>query len=125
MLPDQLVQEVKALRAEGHDIDLVDAEGWANIVHHGYGVPPGYSKEKTELLLRFPLSYPNGKPDMFWTDDDLTLAGGGIPKSADGFETTLGKRWRRFSWHPQNWNPASDNLRTYLEFVATRLGKAE
>lgn len=124
MLPTQLVEEVEELRREGHSIDLTEAEGWANVVFHNYPVPPGYSKASTELLLKFPISYPNGRPDMFWTDEDLTLAGGQVPRNADAIETPLGKRWRRFSWHPQNWNPGTDNLRTYLEFVNNRLSKA-
>jgi hypothetical protein len=61
---------------------------------------------------------------MFWTDEDLLLANGSVPRSGDAIETALGRRWRRFSWHPANWNPGSDNLRTYLEFVNTRLAKA-
>ena len=60
---------------------------------------------------------------MFWTDTDLVLAGGQVPKNADLIETILGGQWRRFSWHPQNWNPGADDLCTYLEFVNDRLAK--
>lgn len=124
MLPPQLVEEVEELRREGYAIDLVEAEGWANLVTHGYRLPPGFNKASTELLLRFPMSYPNGRPDMFWTDADLLLANGTVPRNGDAIETGLGKQWRRFSWHPTNWNPGRDNLRTYLEFVNNRLAKA-
>lgn len=123
MLPPQLVEEVEELRREGTAIELIEAEGWANVVIRKHIVPKGYSKGLTDLLMKFPLSYPNGRPDMFWTDEDLTLDGGKIPQSADSIETVLGSRWRRFSWHPQNWNPGVDNLRTYLEFVNNRLAK--
>jgi hypothetical protein len=51
------------------------------------------------------------------------LANGNVPRSADGIETHLGRQWRRFSWHLTKWNPASDDLRTYLEFVNSRLAK--
>ena len=112
------------LRREGFSIELIEADGWANIIVHKHFVPAGYSKSLTDLLLKFPISYPNGRPDMFWTDEDLTLAGGQIPQSADSIESLLGKPWRRFSWHPQNWNPGVDNLMTYLEFVNNRLAKA-
>jgi hypothetical protein len=124
MVPAQLTEEVEALKKEGHSVELIEAEGWANMVFHNYPVPHGYNHETTELLLRFPLSYPNGRPDMFWTDEDLKLKDGRIPRSADSIETPLGKRWRRFSWHPQNWNPGADNLRTYMEFVDSGLAKA-
>jgi len=124
MLPPQLVDEVAELCRAGFSIELIEADGWANVVVHKYFMPAGYSKSLTDLLLKFPISYPNGRPDMFWTDEDLTLAGGQIPQSADTIETLLGKPWRRFSWHPQNWNPGVDNLKTYLEFVNNRLAKA-
>jgi hypothetical protein len=120
----QLVQEVEELKNEGRAVELIEADGWANVVFHDYLVPPGYSKRKTELLLKIPMSYPNGRPDMFWTDQDLTLTSGAVPRNADALEPALSKTWRRFSWHPQNWNPGVDNLRTYLEFVNNRLAKS-
>lgn len=119
-----LVQEVEDLKNEGYNVELIVAEGWANVLFHAYPLPPGYSKPRTELLLKLPMSYPNGRPDMFWTDGDLLLRGGGVPKSAEAMEPALGRTWRRFSWHPQNWNPGVDNLRTYLEFVNNRLAKS-
>ncbi len=124
MLPPQLVQEVESLRREGLEIDLVEADGWACVVVHDFPVPARYSKPHTDLLVKCPMSYSDGRPDMFWTDEDLTLNGGQAPQKADVIEVSLGRRWRRFSYHPQNWNPGSDDLRTYLEFVNTGLVKA-
>ncbi len=124
MLPVQLVEEVETLRKEGFSIDLIEAEGWANMVFQNHLVPHGYNMGTTELLLKFPISYPNGRPDMFWTNEELKLVDGRIPRSADSIETALEKRWRRFSWHPQSWNPGTDNLKTYIEFVNDGLGKA-
>jgi ubiquitin-protein ligase len=118
-----LKAELEELVSGGHSADAVDAEGWAIVIFHEYPVPAGYSKRKIELLLKIPLSYPNGRPDMFWTDKDFVLANGVVPKSTELIEVILGKEWRRFSWHPQNWNPGVDDLRTYLEFVNNRLAK--
>jgi len=123
MLPEQLVEEVKALRKEGYSIDAIEADGWAYVIFHEYVVPSGYTRRATELLLKIPMSYPNGRPDMFWTSEDLKLKDGRIPQNADLIESVQGTSWRRFSWHPQNWNPGVDNLRTYLEFVNNRLAK--
>jgi hypothetical protein len=125
MIPEQLAQEAEVLRAEGQSVDLIEAEGLVNLVLHSYPLPPGYNKATTELLVKIPASYPNGRPDMFWVDEDLLLKDGRCPRSADLIETILGKKWRRFSWHPQGWNPGTDNLRTYLEFVNARLAKLE
>jgi hypothetical protein len=60
---------------------------------------------------------------MFWVESDVTLATGAIPKNGDSVEQALGRHWRRFSWHLQNWNPGRDDLKTYLEFVNSRLAK--
>ena len=124
MIPDQITEEVDALVTDGFAIDIAEESNWINAVFHEYPVPPTYSKNQTELLIRLPVSYPNGHPDMFWTDVDLATKDGRKPKSADQIETYLGRQWRRFSWHPQKWNPGVDNLSTYLEFVNTGLTKA-
>lgn len=124
-LPAQLVVEVEELIHEGLKVELREVEGLAFLIISGFYLPPGYNKNSTDLLLKFLPSYPSGRPDMFWTDEDVLLVNGGIPKNAEVIETYLGRKWRRFSWHPGNWNPVRDNLRTYLEFVNNRLSKSE
>jgi hypothetical protein len=124
VIPAQLVAEVEDLRAEGRTVELAEEGDWAIAVFPAYPVVFGYSSSRTDLVLRIPRSYPNGSPDMFWTDEGLTLKGGALPKNADHVESILGIRRRRFSWHPQAWNPGRDSLRTYLEFVNNRLAKS-
>ena len=124
MMPDFLLEEIESLRRGGLKVERSEAEGWFNVVFLGYPLPPGYNKPAADLLLKLPLSYRNGKPDMFWTDVDLRLQNGNIPRSADSVERALDREWRRFSWHPQDWNPATDDLQTYLEFVNRRLAQA-
>ena len=125
MIPEWITQEVEGLRGEGLSVDILEAEGWYNVIFHEHPVPARFNKGQTELLVKLPPAYPNGRPDMFWTDPDLTLQDGGVPKSADLIEQPLGRPWRRFSWHPSNWNPGTDDLRTYLEFINHRLAIAE
>jgi len=60
---------------------------------------------------------------MFWVYPKITLPGGGIPNGGNSDESYIGKIWQRFSWHPQNWNPAHDSLKTYLEVVNHRLNQ--
>lgn len=123
MIPTQLLNEVEEFRSEGFEIEVVEIEGFALVILPNYRVPKGYSKDSTQLLFKAPISYPNGKPDMFWTDEDLTLLDKNPPQSAELIEEINGRRWRRFSWHPKSWNPGGDGLRTYLEFVNSRLDK--
>lgn len=123
MIPPALSEETSQMQEGGLAVELLEAEGWFNVVFTGYPLPRGYSKRATTLLVKVPPSYPNGRPDMFWVDEDVLLETGAVPRSADSIETALGRRWRRFSWHPQNWNPGVDSLRTYLEFVNRRLAQ--
>jgi hypothetical protein len=126
MLPSQLIDEVRALSEEGFTVTLTKADDMANVLITNYLIRSRhYNRSAIELLLRIPLAYPNGKPDMFWTDEDFLLKDGRVPKSAETIETWLGKRRRRFSWHLAKWNPCVDNLLTYLEFIDNRLAKSE
>lgn len=124
MATDILTQEVLKLQEDGYKVELTESEGFVNLVFQEYPVPPVYNKRSTNLLVRVPLSYPNGNPDMFWTETELLTTNGQVPTSADVIETHLGKPWRRFSWHPQGWNPGTGNLHMYLEFVNAGLLKA-
>jgi hypothetical protein len=116
----QLEIELEASRQNGKEFEVREADGLIYIIFKNFQLPPGYNKQHTRLLLKIPLSYPNGNPDMFWVDPDLRLASGGNQASAN-IETVLGESWLRFSWHPQKWNPVLDNLGTFTEFVNRRL----
>jgi len=121
----ELSEEFKKIAEErGLDGEVGEAEGWLYVLIRGYPMPRGYNLTTLELLLKLPVSYPNGRPDMFWTQADLLLQDGRVPTSAESIEPYLGRPWRRFSWHPQNWNPGADSLKTYLEFVDIGLSKA-
>lgn len=121
-IPAHLAQEIETLKQEGFKVTGFKSEGFFNLVFEDYPLPPGYNKSKTKLLLKAPLSYPNGNLDMFWVNPDLRLEGGGSPASTSE-ETALGEKWLRFSWHPKKWHPVKDNVKTFLEFVNRRLGQ--
>ena len=124
MATEILLQEVAGLRESGYKVEIVEADGIVNLIFEDYSIPPVYNKQYTTLLLRLPMSYPNGNPDMFWTDTDLLCANGQTPNNAGQIETHMGKQWRRFSWHPQGWNPGTGTLCMYLEFVNSGFFKA-
>ncbi len=120
VMPQQLTHEINHLRTEGHEIEVYDGSGLLLLVMKAYPLPRGYNKVATNLLLKIPLSYPNGKLDMFWTDPDLRLQESN-GQAATTVENILDRQWLRFSWHPQKWNPGANNLFTFLEFVNRRL----
>jgi hypothetical protein len=137
MLPAQLESELATLRRT-FTVDVVEEPQVIDVVIHGFPVAsPPYNSSSTNVLIRVPRAYPDAGLDMFWTDIELKLDGGGIPQGADkqeeypatdsilGFH---GKVWRRFSWHPKyaspgKWNPAIDNIVSYTEFVRKRLNQ--
>jgi hypothetical protein len=123
MLPEALVLEVQSLSSEGVAIELSESGGMACVLLPRHNLPRGFSKVSSDLLLRLPLSYRNGKPDMFWLETDVVLADGTVPKSAESIEEYLGRKWRRFSWHLVSWDPARDDVRAYVRFVDSRLSR--
>ncbi len=119
-----LAQELFELEADGYASETIVDNGSTVIIFARWTLPNGYNKQATRLLLRIPPSYPAGHPDMFWTDPDLRLADGSLPRQTNLEQQVLGAQWLRFSWHPSKWDPAADNLRTFLAFVDTGLLKA-
>ena len=125
-LPPQLLQEIDSLRKEGYTIEVQEDGGSIGIIFKDYPLPKGvWNKEKTDLLIIAQITYPNAQLDMFWVTPGLLLANGQTPKSGDVQEIHCVTSWQRFSWHPQKWNPAHDNITTYLELVTYRLGMKE
>ena len=127
-LPPQLQTDLQHLSELGFAVaahrPLVNGAQIYVLFDH-YQLPAGWSKSETRLLLITDISYPNSKLDMFWVDTDLKLQSGNIPQCAATLETHLGENWQRFSWHVQTWNPARDNLMTYLATVDARLRRLE
>jgi hypothetical protein len=124
MATEILLAEVQKLRESGYEVELIEADKVVFLIFDGYPLPEGYNKQTTKMLLRLAAAYPNANPDMFWTEVDVLRADGTPPWKADVIEKYLERAWRRFSWHPQGWNPGTGNLAMYLEFVNTGLAKA-
>lgn len=125
MISEAILNEIEELRRSGLSVEIQDEGNIVKLTIIGFPLPEGYTKDETDLLLQLPISYPNGKPDMFWVEEDVVLENGNIPRKANKIELLLGKKWRRFSWHlSSNWNPGRDDLNIYLSFVKSGLLKA-
>ena len=125
-LPPLLEQHLGELRGSGHEIEVtVEGQGEQAriyIVFGQYPVPPGiWGRSAIDLLIMAQGVYPNAKLDMFWVFPKLLLPDGRMPEGGTSDESYLGRIWQRFSWHPSTWNPARDNLLSYLELVNHRL----
>lgn len=120
-LPPQLELDINHLREQGYQITSQRNSNQIYIIFDKYPLPKGWNKTETKLLLISDISYPNSKLDMFWVDTDVLLEGGKTPQAGEVLETHNGQQWRRFSWHVQKWNPAVDNVISYLGTVDARL----
>ena len=119
-LPPRLAKELEDLRGD-YTIEVIEDPDLINLLFKGFGLGEGFSVSSCDLLIRVPRSYPDAGPDMFWTNPEVTLTNGQPPQSAEQFEDYVGRRWRRFSWHRQTWNPQIDDMVAYIEFVRRRL----
>lgn len=90
-----------------------------HLIIHDYRVPVGYDHETTDLLLRLPRQWPDGTPDMFWTEPHLKIkASGAWPNASAHLMVIDGRQWQRWSRHYNDrWRPGSDGLRTLLLIV--------
>lgn len=114
-VPEQIISHIEDLKKEFMELEIHEGNP-VIVVIEDFPLPLDFKVASTDLLLKIPVSYPNGKPDMFWVEEDAVPNNGKLPFSPV-VEDILGRKWLRYSWHPQNWNPAGDNLLTYLEFV--------
>ena len=128
MIPDELTKDLATMAEMGH-INVVEEGPRVFILFKNYALPDGlYNMEKTDLMIFTTQFYPNAGFDMFWVDEALHLKRGGIPKNADQVESYLGRRWRRFSYHPYNikpWNPSEDSVIRFLAYVEQRLRRGD
>ena len=122
MVPQELIEDLNAI---GYPYDLIDDGQRIFIIFKEYPLPPGiYNVEKTELMIYTTPYYPSSGFDMFWVEVQLTLKNGTIPKAGDAIEDYVGKKWRRFSYHPYQgkpWDPSNDSVITYVEYINKRL----
>jgi hypothetical protein len=88
-----------------------------------YALPRGgWNASATTIYFIVMSSYPQAKPDCFWTDPELRLANGGTPKNSSINKNHGGaQNLQWFSWHASTWNPNKDSLLTYLRVIDRRL----
>lgn len=84
-------------------------------------LPDGWNAKETTVRFVAPVGFPVSRPDCFWSDEKLKLAGGGNPQNTGVTQLPDGSGphlW--FSWHVDRWSPNSDTLLTYLRVIEAR-----
>ena len=123
-----LEEDVATLSREtGCSVDLLRAGDLVGVVVRQLALRSSiYNKAATDLLLQTTVQYPQSAMDMFWVDQDLTLASGAVPTGGESIEQHFGITWRRYSWHRNvPWVPGRDCLCSHFEFAVARLERAQ
>jgi len=120
-------EEIELLKRQFPDLQHGDQLDWVLIPE--LVLPAGrFNKERTKLLFRIPVGYPQTGPDNFFVDVDLRLKDNSNPpafnankESSNGPAPVPGE-WGWFSWHPQSWRPAAtieggDNLLGFVRAI--------
>ncbi|MCC7002035.1 MAG: hypothetical protein IT357_07755 [Gemmatimonadaceae bacterium] len=91
-----------------------------------YELPPGFDRDRADLLLRLSPGYPDVPPDMWWFKPPVLLAGGTKAQATDLMETYLGSSWQRWSRHLEQgqWRSGCDGLEGFLAVVRGSLEQA-
>jgi hypothetical protein len=125
MLPPQLEGDINSLKERGYEIQVVEDGTRFYVILKAFRFPDGgkYTPPVTDLMLMADYQYPMSRLDMYWTDPVVYLTAGGLPRTADQFEQYAGRRWQRWSWHYDGWNPSKHNLSTHIEVFLDRLAR--
>ena len=126
---DRRERELELVEAQFGELERATDLSW--FVIKRLPLPSGWSHAATAILILLPPGYPETPPDNFYTEPDLTLAGGAEPGNASGTLDLGGQRWRQFSWHFEDtneWRPHAEierghNLLTFVLGVQQRLAE--
>lgn len=123
-LAERLGPEVEKLRAEFGACDIrPQPDGSVVLVLGPVPLASGWGGGESRIFLVVPPGYPEQRPQGFFADGGLVLAGGAQPKCS-GQNTVAGEAATYFCWNPQLWDPAKDDLWKYAKLMAERFDEA-
>jgi hypothetical protein len=121
-----LEEDEEYLKAKRYEYEATPENSVVNLVIKGFTLPPAYNPSRVDLLIRLPPGYPQGHPDMFWTDPHVQKANGGDPNAASVEENYIGRKWQRWSRHwSAPWRPGTDGLHTFIAATIRELAKGQ
>jgi hypothetical protein len=119
-----LEEDEEFLKAKGYRYEATSENSVLNLVIKDFVLPTAYLPNTVDLLIRIPPGYPQGNPDMFWTDPHVRKVNGTDPQCASVRETHLGRTWQRWSRHwSAPWRPGTDGLQTFVAATIAELEK--
>lgn len=105
--------------------EAVVEAGMVCVTIKNYAMAEGLTPSTNELLIRLPAGFPDVRPDMFWFAERVERSDGAPIPATDVTENHLGRSWQRWSRHiGGRWRTGTDDLRTYMAYVATCIRSA-
>ena len=116
----KLIKDIKEL-SRGYDSVIIDKdEDGEFILIKGFKLPPGYNRNKIDVLLYPPKDYPLSPPGLehsLFVPKDLRYKGAKI----EDFHPKSASNWAWLCFQRIRWNPNKDNLITFFEMVRANL----
>jgi len=120
-------EQLKILQEEFEGANLTLLPGGSQLVMVPHvKLPDGWSQKEITVKFVILANYPHSAPDCFWTDQNLKLKNGTLPKNTNPQVipgTSYNELW--FSWHAGRWSPNRDTLLTYMKVIEARLREAQ
>ncbi len=123
MLPST---DVTYLSERGANHTVTAKANMTCVVLRDFSLPSGFSRSKSDLLLRFSAGYPDVPPDMWWFDPPIQRADSRPIPATQVIEHHLGRSWQRWSRHlgPGQWRAGIDGVESYLALIRRELERA-
>lgn len=111
-------------RKIAHDV-RVEA-GMICVLIPGFQLPPGYTQNQADLLLRLSAGYPDVPPDMWWFDPPVLRSDGQQIACTQVTESHLGRTWQRWSRHlnPGQWRSGIDSIESFIALIRSDLSRS-
>lgn len=124
---DRLLDDIELARSKFHTITHERLENGNVVIGAQLPLPEGWNKTSVSVKFLVPAGYPFGRPEHFYTEPDLRLESGGIPRLsqiggpyANPFPSKTPWMWHMC--HLQSWS-TRDTVLTYLHVIGRRLAR--
>lgn len=121
---EQDLDELK--RKIGPEVSVRPLPSGARLIEvRNYRLPPGWDRERADIIFVAPPAFPAAQPDCFWVaPGGLRFGGGQTPQNSNDSNPipelgTSPGTW--FSWHLQEWDPNRHTLMSFFRIIEKRL----
>ena len=103
----------------GVEFDVEVEGGMTCVVLREWGIPAGFNRSFSDLLVRLPAGYPDVAPDMWWFSPAVLTEAGASLRNTEAVEHHLGRDWQRWSRHfaSGQWQSGIDGLESYVALI--------